>query len=60
MGESLVKGGPLVTVGGPLTKTQIKVKKVVSHWMSWMSILHKKTKTPRKTQKNNNLESSKY
>ena len=26
-GESLAEGGPLVAVGGPLTKTQKKVKK---------------------------------
>jgi len=25
--QSLAEGGPLVTVGGPLAKTQIKVKK---------------------------------
>jgi len=28
--------------------------------MSWMSILAKKMKTPRKTQKNSNLKKSKY
>jgi len=29
---------------------------IVNLWVSWMSILDKKTKTPRKTQKNNKLK----
>jgi len=32
---------------------------IVNLWMSWMSILAKKTKTPRKA-KNNNLRNTKY
>jgi len=40
----------MVTVGGPPTKTQKKVK-IVNLWMSWMSVLHTKTKTPRKRKK---------
>jgi len=33
---------------------------IVNLWMSWMSIPDKKEKTPRKTQKINKLQNTKY
>ena len=37
---------------GPTSQnSEKKLRKIVNLWMSWMSVLDKKTKTPRKTQK---------
>jgi len=51
---------PLATAGGPLVNTQVKIKKfIVNPCVADVKISFKKLKTPRKTQKINNLLNTK-
>jgi len=51
--RGLTLGGKLSWRGSTSQNSETKLRTIVDLWMQWMSVLHKKMKTPRKTQKNN-------
>jgi len=57
--RGLTLGGKLSWRGPTSQNSEKKLWNIVNLWMSWMSVPDKKTKTPRKTQKNN-LKNTKY
>jgi len=57
--RGLTLGGKLSWRGTTSQNSKTKLRTIVNLWMPWMSVLHKKMKTPRKTQKNN-LKNTNY
>jgi len=51
--RGLTLGGKLSWKGPTSQNSEKKLRKTVNLWMSWMSVLDKKMKTPRKTRKTN-------